>query len=118
MDVTIIGTGKMARGISTRLLMGGHHVALAGHTAGKAESLAAELGSIGKGRIEVIRDGALGGEVVFLAVPYTAAQSVVAAYRDQLKGKVLVDITNPMNFQTLEPTSPDNISGAEGLAKQ
>ncbi|NJD59929.1 MAG: NADP oxidoreductase [Anaerolineales bacterium] len=117
MDVTMIGTGKMARGISTRLLVGGHQITLVGHTAGKAESLAAELGAIGKGRIEVAHAGVLGGEVVFLAVPYAAAQSVVAKYRERLKGKVLVDITNPMNFQTLEPTSPDNISGAEGLAK-
>ena len=115
MDVTMIGTGKMARGISMRLLKGGHKVTLVGHTEGKAESLAAELRQSGSAKVEAAREGAISGEVVFLAVPYSAAEAVVREYRDQLKGKILVDITNPMNFQTMEPTSPDNISGAEGL---
>jgi 3-hydroxyisobutyrate dehydrogenase-like beta-hydroxyacid dehydrogenase len=43
-DVTIIGTGNMARGIATRVLAGGHSVTLLGTTADKAEVLAAELG--------------------------------------------------------------------------
>ena len=41
MDVTIIGTGNMARGIATRALAGGHSVTLLGTAAGKAEALAA-----------------------------------------------------------------------------
>ena len=44
MDVTIIGTGNMARGIATRLLAGGHGITLLGTGAGKAEDLAGELG--------------------------------------------------------------------------
>src|SRR4051812_14009837 len=43
MDVTIIGTGNMARGIATRVLAGGHSVTLLGTAAAKAEALAAEL---------------------------------------------------------------------------
>ena len=43
MNVTIIGTGKMARAISIRLLEGGNEVNLVGHTPGKAEALAGEL---------------------------------------------------------------------------
>jgi 3-hydroxyisobutyrate dehydrogenase-like beta-hydroxyacid dehydrogenase len=43
MDVTIIGTGNMARGLATRVLAGGHSLTLIGHTAGKADALAAEL---------------------------------------------------------------------------
>jgi NADPH-dependent F420 reductase len=117
MDVTIIGTGKMARGLSTRLLIGGHTVSLIGHSPGKAKSLAAELKPVGNGRIEVAKDGRIEGEVVFLAVPYSVAQSVILTYHDQLAGKTLVVITNPINYQTMEPASPDNISGAEGLAK-
>ncbi len=99
------------------LLKGGHRVTLLGHTEGKAESLAAEHSQSGSGKVEAAREGAISGEVVFLALPYSAAVAVVRQYRDQLHGKILVDITNPMNFQTMEPTSPDNISGAEGLVK-
>ena len=43
MDITIIGTGNMSRGIATRALAGGHSATLLGHEAGKAEALANEL---------------------------------------------------------------------------
>ena len=43
MDITIIGTGNMARGIATRALAGGHSVTLLGTEAEKAEELADEL---------------------------------------------------------------------------
>ena len=44
MNVTIIGTGNMGRGIATRLLAGGHGVTLLDREVGKAEDLARELG--------------------------------------------------------------------------
>ena len=43
MDITIIGTGNMARGIATRALEGGHGVTVLGTDRAKAEALAAEL---------------------------------------------------------------------------
>ena len=43
MDITIIGTGNMARGIATRALDGGHGVTLLGTEQAKADALAAEL---------------------------------------------------------------------------
>jgi len=65
MDVTIIGTGNMARGIATRTLAGGHSVTLLGTTAEKAEALAAEL----EGDVRGGRTGdPLGGDVIVLAV--------------------------------------------------
>ena len=43
MQITIIGTGNMARGIATRALAGGHTVTLLGTSAEKAQVLADEL---------------------------------------------------------------------------
>jgi 3-hydroxyisobutyrate dehydrogenase-like beta-hydroxyacid dehydrogenase len=43
MEITIIGTGNMARGIATRLLAAGHRVTLLGTSADKARELADEL---------------------------------------------------------------------------
>ncbi len=43
MDITIIGTGNMARGIATRALAGGHTVTLLGREPEKAQALAGEL---------------------------------------------------------------------------
>ena len=44
----------------------------------------------------------LTGDVVVLAVPYPAVADVIAQRGEQLSGKVVVDITNPLNFETFD----------------
>src|SRR5207249_4892327 len=120
MNITIIGTGNMARGIGTRALAGGNNVTLVGHEAGKAENLATELQGVAQGAASVraAPTGApLDSDVVVLAVPYTAAASVVQQYGDQLAGKIIVDITNPVDFSTMSPAVAAGTSGAEEIAK-
>jgi NADPH-dependent F420 reductase len=114
MDITIIGTGNMARGIATRALAGGHAVALRGRAPGKAESLASELsGTVYAGSV----GDPLSGDVVVLAIPYQAVEDVLASYAGQLGGKVVVDITNPVDFSTFTPLSLEAGSAAEEIAR-
>lgn len=40
------------------------------------------------------------GDLVIMAVPYPALADLADQYGDQLAGKVVVDITNPLNFET------------------
>jgi len=104
MNITIIGTGNMGRGIGTRALAGGNNVTLVGHRPGEAENLAAELQGAAQGGASVRAAPAgapLADDVIVLAVPYTAAASVVQQYGDQLAGKIVVDITNPVDFSTI-----------------
>jgi 8-hydroxy-5-deazaflavin:NADPH oxidoreductase len=62
-------------------------------------------------------EGAVAGDLVILAVPYPALDAIVAAYGDQLAGKVVVDITNPLNFETFDSlTVPAGSSAAAELA--
>lgn len=119
MQITIIGTGNMARGIGTRLLAGGNSVTLVGHGEGKAEELARELqGAAAGGSVQAATPGAaLVGEVVVLAVPYPAAAEIIGQYGEQLAGKVIVDITNPLDFATMSPAVAPDTSGAEEIAK-
>jgi len=42
------------------------------------------------------------GDIVVLAVPYPAVSQVVAERAEQLAGKTVVDITNPLNFETFD----------------
>lgn len=59
------------------------------------------------------------GDIVVLAVPYPALEGIVAARRDQFAGKVVVDITNPLNFQTYDSlTVAADGSAAAELAEQ
>jgi 8-hydroxy-5-deazaflavin:NADPH oxidoreductase len=97
MQMTIVGTGNMARGIGSRALAGGHDVAFLGTDRAKAEALAGDLGGSA-----TAADG-VAGDVVVLAVPYAAAADILAAHGADLAGKVIVDITNPVDFSTFEP---------------
>jgi NADPH-dependent F420 reductase len=108
--VTIIGAGNMARAIATRVLAGGNEVELIGRNQAAVEALADELGaSVG---------GDVSGEAVVLAVPYDAAADVVAEHRDELRGRVVVDITNPVDWSTFEGlVTPSDSSAAEEIAK-
>jgi len=81
-SVTIIGTGSMAQAIGGLLADGGSSVAYVSHD------------EVGRAPIT--------GEVVVLAVPYPAINGIVDAYRDQLGGKVVVDISNPLDFATFD----------------
>jgi NADPH-dependent F420 reductase len=117
MNITIIGTGRMARGIATRLLEGEHNVTLVGHSGGKATALAEELkGQVKHGSISAALPGTLPGEVVILAVPYSAVNQIVRQYSGQLPGKILVDITNPVDYQTMQSAIKDG-SAAEEIAR-
>jgi NADPH-dependent F420 reductase len=79
--VSIIGTGNMGQAIASVVGKGGNTAELIGH--GDA-------------------DKAVTGEVVVLAVPYPAVAEVIDQRREQLAGKVVVDITNPVNFETFD----------------
>ena len=113
MDITIIGTGNMARAIATRALAGGHAVTLLGTEAAKATALADELeGAVKTGQV----GDALSDDVVVFAVWYPAVDDVLARYGDQLDGTVVVDITNPIDVDAFEPLRLEAGSAAEEIA--
>jgi 8-hydroxy-5-deazaflavin:NADPH oxidoreductase len=115
MDITIVGTGNMARGIATRALAGGHAVRLLGTEEAKAQEAAAQLS--GDVRTGTVGD-ALEGDVVVLAVWYHALDDVVQRYRDQLDGKVVVDISNPVDPESFQPLTVEAGSAAQELAQK
>ena len=114
-SVTILGSGNMARGIATRTRAGGSSVQLLDRHPDKAAALAAELGP-------GVTSGAIGdsltGDLVVLAVPYEAAAGLVGDYGEQLRGKVVIDITNPVDWASFDRlVVPADSSAAEEIAK-
>jgi len=91
--ISIIGTGNMGKAIARVAGRGGHTVQLLGRNEPDAEL----------------------GDVVVLAVPYTAVADVLSARGAQLAGRVVVDITNPVNFETFDglTVAPDGSATAE-----
>jgi len=115
MDITIIGTGNMARGIATRALAGKHTVTLLGTSPDKADALAGDLS--GDVKTGTVGDPLL-GDVVVLAVWYQVLDDVLGRYGDQLAGKTVIDITNPVDPQTYAPLTVDAGSAAQKIASK
>ena len=115
MKVTIVGAGNMGRGIGTRAAAGGHEVEVVDRDPVEARTLAAELG----GSASAVEPGApLGGDVVVFAVYYPGIKDAVREYGDRLGGKVVVDITNPVDTETWDRlATPPGTSSAEELAQ-
>jgi predicted dinucleotide-binding enzyme len=98
-DITIIGSGNMARGIGTRAVVAGRSLQILDRDPAKAQALATELGAtVTAGST----DAAPAGSIVVLALPYDAAKEVVARYGAALAGKTVIDITNPIDFTTFD----------------
>ena len=119
MNITIIGTGNMAKGIATRVVAGGHSVNLHAKDASKGSALAAELKATAPSgvTVEVKSIGSPTDEVVVLAVPYTEVAAIATQYGDKFRGKVIVDITNPVDFNTFQLIPAPGESGVEEIAK-
>jgi NADPH-dependent F420 reductase len=117
MRVTIVGAGRMARGIGTRVLAGGHELSLLDRDEEEARELAAELSGSSAGAATAsgaaLSPEAISGEVVVLAVPYAAVADVLRHVGAALRGKVVVDITNPLNQTYDGLATPPGRSAAE-----
>lgn len=114
MNLLIIGTGNMGRGIATRALAGRHDVTLHDEDGAKAQALATELGTRVAGDT---RDAIAAADIVVIATPYQASLEVARRLGGALDGKVVVDISNPLNDSyTGLLTAPDS-SAAEEIRK-
>jgi NADPH-dependent F420 reductase len=94
------GTGAEGSGLAFRWALKGHDVIVGSRTADKAIAAATELNGLLAGRASVRGaanvDAARDAEIVVLTVPYAAQLATAQAVRDQLEGKILVDVTVPL----------------------
>ncbi|WP_410014604.1 NADPH-dependent F420 reductase [Sodalis sp. C49] len=112
--ISIIGSGGMAAAIGGLAAKAGHTVEVMSRDAAKARALA---GQIGAGAIIGTFGAAPAGDIVILAVPYSAVLDVVKQYGDKLAGKLLVDITNPVAADLTSFVTPGDSFGAREIMK-
>ena len=120
MNVTIIGSGNMARGIGTRFLSGGHNITYMDRQPEKAKAAASEVASRAKGgKAEGVALGTpIKDEIVILAIPYGATGEVIESLGKKLDGKIIIDITNPLNATYSGSAVAPGTSGAQEIAKK
>lgn len=94
MEITIFGKGNMGQAIGKNFAEAGNTVQYYG-----SKDTAQQL-----------------GDIVIMAVPYPALAALAKQYQAELAGKIVVDITNPLNFETWdELVVPADSSAAQQL---
>ncbi|WP_127502049.1 NADPH-dependent F420 reductase [Actinoplanes solisilvae] len=95
-NISILGTGNMGQAIGGLVAKGGNTVQ--------------QLNTASTGE-------AVTGDIVILAVPHAALADIVATRGAELAGKIVVDLTNPVDFATFDGlTVPADGSAAAELA--
>jgi predicted dinucleotide-binding enzyme len=112
--IGIIGSGGMAAAIGGLAAKAGHTVEVTSSDAAKARALAEQIGA---GATTGTFGAAPAGDIVILAVPYSAVLDVVKQYGEALAGKLLVDITNPVAPDLTSFVTPEDSFGAQEIAK-
>jgi predicted dinucleotide-binding enzyme len=112
--ISIIGSGGMAAAIAGLAAKAGHGVEVMSRDAAKARALAEQVGA---GATTGMFGAVPAGDIVILAVPYSAVLDVVKHYGDKLAGKLLVDITNPVAADLTSFVTPDDSFGAQEIDK-
>ena len=112
-NISIIGTGNMARAIGALAVAGGNTVEIIGRDQAKAADLASELGEATTAAFGAVP----AGDIVIVALRYADVVPVVTQYGDALADKVIIDISNPFNAEADGLATREDTSIAQEVAK-
>jgi NADPH-dependent F420 reductase len=110
MRIAILGTGRMAAGLGKGWLKAGHSVAFGSRRPESKRDFHAEMGS--ESQVYGFEEAIAAGDIVVLAVPYAEVVPIAKRYAALLRGKPVVDISNPFASQP-----KDGRAGAELTAE-
>jgi 8-hydroxy-5-deazaflavin:NADPH oxidoreductase len=113
----VLGTGMVGQAIATKLVSLGHEVTMGSRRAGNDQAVAWAARAGEEGHEGSFADAAAFGEVVVNATAGGASlDALAAAQAENLTGKVLIDIANPLDFSTGTPTL--SVSNTDSLGEQ
>lgn len=116
MKIAFIGYGNVGAPLAAHLQDLGHQVTLAAVDA-KSDSVAKALALNANLKVANPSEAVSAAEIIFLATPYAANAAALAAVSEQLKGKIVVDCTNPVGAQLSHGLNSQQ-SGAEVIQNQ
>ena len=113
MKVLVIGAGNMASAFVKQLRLAQHEVSITARDPAKAQALAARHEGA---KAIALTDAAKDKDVIILATPYAEAANALSTLGN-LKGAVIVDITNPLTPDYMGLTLGHSSSASEEIAK-
>lgn len=118
MRIAVLGTGDVGNTLGKKFVELGHEVKMGSRDANnpKAAEFSRSLG--GKASHGTFKDAASFGEIVFVATSgLHTLEALRAAGAENLKGKVVVDVSNPLDFSKGFPPSL-SVSNTDSLGEQ
>lgn len=101
MNIGIVGSGLVGKHLAAGLSQRGHSVTLGTRDKSKLEQFSLDGPDV---NIKSYADAANFGDIVILAVSFDGMTSALGlAGADNLAGKVVIDISNPLEFSTGKP---------------
>jgi predicted dinucleotide-binding enzyme len=99
MRIGVLGTGVVGTAIASKLVALGHEVKMGARSATNEKAAAWLKQAGGRGSQGTFTDAAAHGEIVFNCTVGTASlDALKAAGAGNLAGKILVDVSNPLDF--------------------
>lgn len=95
MKITFIGYGNVGLPLASNLQQLGHEVTLAARDS-TSDSVQKALKVNNELLISSPSSAVLNADIIFLATPFGANQSIIEGLKNKLDGKILVDCTNPV----------------------
>jgi predicted dinucleotide-binding enzyme len=118
MKIAVLGTGMVGNAIATKLVQLGHEVKMGSRTAGNAKATEWVKAAGGKASAGTFAEAAAFAEIVFnCTAGAVSLEALEAAGRKNLAGKVLVDVSNPLDFSKGMPPSL-TVCNTDSLAEQ
>jgi len=111
MKIAFIGIGNVGSALAERLARLGHSINIAAREV-NSESVRKAVGKNPSLVARAPKEAVSEAEVVFLATPFQANEEALKAVAAELKGKILVDCTNPVG-PGLTHGLKNEISGSE-----
>ena len=101
MTIAVLGgTGKEGKGLAYRWAKAGYHVLIGSRTPEKAITAASEIIGLMDGSGSVVGmsnpEAAQQANIVVLTVPYSAHQGTLESIKQEIKGKLFIDVTVPL----------------------
>lgn len=118
MNIAVMGTGEVGRTIASKLVELGHHVRLGSRTVDNAKGAAWAEEAGERASTGTYADAAAFGELVVNATLGVASvEALQSAGEDRLAGKVIVDVSNPLDFSGGFPPKL-SVSNDDSLGEQ
>ncbi|WP_335341355.1 NADPH-dependent F420 reductase [Bifidobacterium olomucense] len=105
-NITIFGAGNIGSAVAGIAVKSGASVQVIDRNPDKAAAAADGVTGAKFGEATV------SGDIVVLALPFPAYDEVLATYADQLAGKTVVDVANPIDFTTFDLALPEGAKSA------